>query len=252
MGNAWQTLTPAQATNAYNVSANQIRFIDMFSDTTGGSYNTAAQFKVVFVKTADVRSAFNTGSLTIVNYYPVWYGKSKSNSALLLGTDKLVYSNLQITPVQFVVTPPSCTVTSDMANLIVPLPAASVADFIGGIGSTSKPTSFTIKLMNCYKNPTVTLALVGTADADYGGAAASGVLKVAGTSATGVGIQVLSNMTGTPAPFTLNKPTPVGTVMGNGRTDTFNIPMVARYFQTKTAMTSGLVTATATINLTYN
>jgi major type 1 subunit fimbrin (pilin) len=251
-GNAWETVTTDQATNAYTVARNQVRFVDMLSNGAGGAYNTAAQFKVAFVKTEGVRNSFNTGGLTVVNYYPVWYYRNSPGGSLALDTSRLVYANIQISPVQFNVTPPACTVTSGTANLVVPLPAAAVSDFVGGVGSTAKPTSFTIGLMNCNKHPLVTLSLAGTADTDYSGAAISGVLKVTSTSATGVGIQLLNNMTGNPAAFPLNKATYLGTVSGAGKADTFTIPMVARYFQTKTKMTAGLVTASATINLTYN
>ncbi len=250
-GNAWENLTTDQATNAYSVSSNQIRYVDMITNMSGGTYNTAAQFKVAFVKTGEVRTGFTTNQ-TIINYYPVWYYRQySSGSPLLIDTSSLVYANLQVSPVQFKVVPPTCTTNSDTANLAIQLQAAFLRDFTG-VGSTTKPMPFNINLSNCYKNPKVTMSLTGTADPDYPAAAANGVLKVVGGTATGVGVQLLGNAGGTPVPFALNQDVVIGTVNGNGKTDSFTFPMIARYIQTNAKVAAGSVNATATINLTYN
>jgi major type 1 subunit fimbrin (pilin) len=248
-GNAWETVTPQAAYTTQAATTNQIRKIVMYTNQVGGTYNTTAQFKVAFVKIGTIRSGFSTGSLRIVDYYPVWYGRSTSSSALTYGTKNLQYSNITISSVQFNVVPPSCDITTDSANASVTLQPASVKAFTA-IGTTANPKNFNINLVNCYKLPVISMTLSGNANPDYAGAASKGVLASTG-GATGVGVQLLNNQTGTPVPIALGTPTGMGTVTGNGQSDSYAISLVAQYIKTTNAMTPGTVSASATFTLTY-
>lgn len=134
----------------------------------------------------------------------------------------------------------ACTVTN--TSVLVPLGQKMTTDFTG-VGSTTKNESFNIPL-NCNANTRVKVTLDGTADPS----GAKGVLALSpsGTEkvATGVGVQVLYNNT----PVTFGSLITVGTA-GSG---VYNIPLVGRYYQTASKVTSGRANATATFTMTYN
>lgn len=139
--------------------------------------------------------------------------------------------------------PPSCDIDSTTANQTVNLGSAPVASF-AAIGSTANATAFSVNLLNCSANVTVTMNVGGTADT-Y-----PSVLKNTGT-ATQVGVQLLQASsigatTGTP--LTLNTAINKGTV---GSSNTMTIPLVAQFYRLG-AVTAGSVAATATVTFTYN
>ncbi|MFX1762714.1 fimbrial protein [Paraburkholderia sp. A1RI-2L] len=138
---------------------------------------------------------------------------------------------------------PSCDVDSSSVNKIVPLGSAPLVDF-SAVGSTGNATAFNLNLVNCAVGTSVTMSMTGTIDT------VSSVLKNTGT-ATQVGVQILkASSVGatTGAPVVINSAVSLGTVDGTGA---MTIPMVAQFYRLGT-LTAGSVTATATVNFTYN
>lgn len=114
-----------------------------------------------------------------------------------------------------------------------------------GVGSTSPSTDFSIAL-NCDASTNVNLTITpGSAGAFD---AAKGILTMdnpdSTTVATGVGVQVLYNS----APVSLGTRFRVATTSADGA---YSIPLQARYYQTKTAITPGQANANATFTMTY-
>jgi major type 1 subunit fimbrin (pilin) len=137
----------------------------------------------------------------------------------------------------------SCDVDTATASQTIDLKAASISSFTG-VGSTSNATAFNVKLLNCSTGAKVTMTLQGTIDT------VASVLKNTGT-ATRVGVQFLQAssvgaITGSAMP--LNSAISLGAV---DATNTMTIPLVAQMYQLGT-MTAGTISATATLNFTYN
>jgi major type 1 subunit fimbrin (pilin) len=138
---------------------------------------------------------------------------------------------------------PSCTVDTSSQNQTVSLGSASVTDF-AAVGSTLNATAFNMLLTSCAPGTKVTMTVNGTMNT------VASVLQNTGT-ATQLGVQLLKaasvgGTTGTP--ITLNSAVNLGTV---DATNTMTIPMVAQFYRLGT-LTAGSVTATATVNFTYN
>lgn len=133
----------------------------------------------------------------------------------------------------------ACTVTNTAIQ--VPLGNKMRTDF-GGIGSTSPDETFNIPL-NCNSGTKVKVTLDGDS------AGAPGVLKLSPSSvnpvADGIGVQVLYK----DRPITFGSPLDAGTASSAGA---FNIPLKARYYQTKAGVTTGEANATATFTMTFN
>lgn len=138
---------------------------------------------------------------------------------------------------------PSCDIDSTTANQTIPLGSAPVMNF-AAVGSTSNPAPFNLTLVNCAPGTSVTMTVAGTMDT------VASVLKNTGT-ATQVGVQILQASsvgatTGTPVK--LNIAVNMGAV---GSTNTMTVPFVAQFYRLGT-LTAGTVSATATVNFTYN
>ncbi|WP_322059344.1 fimbrial protein [Paraburkholderia sp. J63] len=138
---------------------------------------------------------------------------------------------------------PSCEIDSSTANQTVPLGSAPIMNF-ASVGSTSNPAAFNLSLVNCAAGTSVTMTVTGTMDT------VASVLKNTG-SATQVGVQILragsvGSTTGTPV--TLNSAVNLGAVNG---TNAMTVPFVAQFYRLGT-LTAGTVSATATVNFTYN
>ncbi|CAM2177177.1 major type 1 subunit fimbrin (pilin) [Paraburkholderia sacchari] len=138
---------------------------------------------------------------------------------------------------------PSCDIDSSTANQTVPLGTAPIMDF-AAVGSTSNPKGFYLSLVNCAAGTNVTMTVAGTMDT------VPSVLKNIGT-ATQVGVQILQAgsvgaTTGTPV--TLNSAVNLGVV---GSSNAMTVPLVAQFYRLGT-LTAGTVSATATVNFTYN
>lgn len=138
---------------------------------------------------------------------------------------------------------PTCTVDSSTVNQTIALDTAQVTSFTS-VGSVANPKAFNMLLDNCAPNTQVTMTVTGTMDT------ATSVLKNTGTAAQ-VGVQILQAgsvgaTTGTPV--VLNSAINLGTV---DATNSMTIPFVAQYYGLGT-VTPGTVSATATVNFTYN
>lgn len=134
---------------------------------------------------------------------------------------------------------PACSVPS---SLTVPLPTITTSALTGGNGATTGDTPFVIPLI-CSSSAKVAITLDSTNPVDR----PNGVLSNSGT-ATGVGIQITWNG----APGTSGNPVALGTAVAfNAANGASQIPLVARYYRTTGALSSGSVTATATYTLTY-
>lgn len=138
---------------------------------------------------------------------------------------------------------PSCSIDSSTASQTVPLGSAPIMSFPSP-GSTSNPTSFYLSLINCAVGTNVTMTVAGTTDT------VASVLKNSG-SATGVGVQLLkapSKGATTGTPVALNGSVNLGQVDSS---QSMTVPFVAQFYALG-PMTAGTVSATATVNFTYN
>ncbi|MDE2316049.1 MAG: type 1 fimbrial protein, partial [Xanthomonadaceae bacterium] len=136
----------------------------------------------------------------------------------------------------------TCTVSTGSQSLVVTLPTVS-ASSLTSTGTTAGTKPFSIILTGCTSNRNVSATL--STNNPY--ASASGV--IAPTTGSGyagnVGIRLLQSDGITPVDF--DTAFPVGTT--SGANFTFNL--YAQYYQTASAVTPGLVRATATYTLTY-
>ncbi|MEH3481082.1 MULTISPECIES: fimbrial protein [Enterobacter] len=150
------------------------------------------------------------------------------------------YSELPINMNSFTVSTTACSVT----NAAVKVPLGNIlSTAFTGAGSTAAEKSFTIDL-DCNASTRVNLTLEGAQDAS----GAAGVLALTqdatGTTASGVGVQVLYNST----PVTFGSLFNVTTTATAG---TYSIPLKARYYQTAGKVTGGQANSLATFTLTY-
>jgi type 1 fimbria pilin len=136
------------------------------------------------------------------------------------------------------------TVACSVLNTAVPVPLGDVnLSQFSGIGSTPGAKDFNVAL-NCNAGTKVNITLAGTADSS----GVAGVLALSpstGTVAQGVGVQLLHNN----APVAFGTPIATGTAASAGN---YNIPLVARYYQTADAIGPGQANSSATFTMTYN
>ncbi|WP_244817047.1 fimbrial protein [Caballeronia sp. Lep1P3] len=138
---------------------------------------------------------------------------------------------------------PTCTVDPNSVTQSILLGTARTTDFTA-VGDTKNATAFDLKLNNCAANTNVSMTVNGTSDT------VQSVLKNTGTAAQ-VGVQLLkaANTGGTTgSPVALNTAMTLGAV---DATNAMTIPLVAQFYRLGT-MTSGTVSATATVNFAYN
>lgn len=136
---------------------------------------------------------------------------------------------------------PTCTVST--TTLQVPLGNVERRIFTGP-GSTSPVKNFFIPL-RCAVGARVSFKLDATADRS----AAPGVIALdapaSGSAAVGVGVQVLYS----------GRPVTFATVIAAGSAPVagvYNVPFIARYYQTAPNVTPGTANAHATFTMTYN
>jgi len=139
--------------------------------------------------------------------------------------------------------PPTCTIDSASQNQTVNLGSVPISGF-AAVGSTANPTPVSLNLVSCAPGTNVTMTVAGTMDT------VPSVLQNTG-SATAVGVQILRAASAgatTGTPVTLNSAINLGVVDG---TNAMTVPLVAQFYRLGT-MGAGTVTATATVNFTYN
>ncbi len=137
----------------------------------------------------------------------------------------------------------SCRVDSESVNRTIQLGTARTTDF-DRVGSIRNPTAFNVKLANCMPGTRVTMTVSGQIDPN------SGVLKNTGSAAQ-VGVQLLlakSQGDTTGGPIMINGGMSLGSISTDG---TMTIPMVAQFYRLGD-MTSGSVSAIATVDFVYN
>ncbi|UJD79347.1 hypothetical protein FS595_06410 [Serratia rubidaea] len=135
----------------------------------------------------------------------------------------------------------TCTLTTPTIN--VPMGTVRNTEF-SGIGSVTSNKPFDISL-DCDANANVNITFDATSDPS----GADGVMALnsiaPGGTASGVGIQLLHNNT----PVKFGTLLPVANTVVSGP---ITIPLVARYYQTASAITAGQANGTATFTMTYN
>ncbi|MGG4627230.1 fimbrial protein [Serratia odorifera] len=138
------------------------------------------------------------------------------------------------------ITNPTCSVSN--ANITVPMGDVPSNKFTG-INSTTAEKEFNVAL-SCNPNTSISVTLNGVQNPDTANNTVLALDNNGGTgSADGVGVQLMYNNT----PVALSSTTMLKT--SSGGMD--NITFIARYFQTKPAVTPGQANATALLNFTY-
>ncbi|UUT22998.1 fimbrial protein [Pseudomonas sp. T8] len=154
--------------------------------------------------------------------------------------DTLRVFDLNLTGVNTIV-PVACSVTNTSIN--VPMGNVQRSTFTG-VGYEGSPVQFLIPL-NCDAGTRVNFRLDATADSS----GVPGVMainsSVTGNAASGVGIKITRNG----APVTFGTTVPVAVTANSG---TYNIPLIAQYYQTSPAVKAGQANGTATFTMTYN
>lgn len=135
-----------------------------------------------------------------------------------------------------------CTISDENKNLDIPMGDYPITDFKGP-GSATAPVDFQLSL-NC---PTVGTSVKVTTTSNGGAQnAANGVLNLSnGSTATGLGLQLLKSDGTTPLPL--------NTQIDFGKTTTAETTykLYARYLQVAETVTSGTANAMATFTLNY-
>ena len=138
---------------------------------------------------------------------------------------------------------PTCNVDPGSVNKTVTLSNITTVQ-LSGQGTTAGTTPFSLQLINCPSNQHVYITLDST-NAQSG---ATGVIAPTSGSnyATGVGVQILQSDANTPVTF--------GGIIDTGTTSasSYAIGLYARYYQTGTSVSAGLVNGVATYTLNYN
>lgn len=161
------------------------------------------------------------------------------------------YANLTIQGVEILslfsnganIVPVACSMTTQ--SLSFPIGNVLATNFGSTIGTTPASAQTTQNLvLNCDAFANINVSLSGTQNPDI---ANTSVLALTGQGsagvASGVGVQLLYNGT----PLQLNNR--IVLKQSTGGQESF--PLTARYYQTKTAVTTGSANTSATLNLTY-
>ncbi|WP_082814919.1 fimbrial protein [Collimonas fungivorans] len=140
------------------------------------------------------------------------------------------------------IVPVSCSVSN--AAISVPLGDVNLNRFTGPGATVETPGSNFNVALDCDAGTRVNITLDGTHDSS----GIAGVLALspsAGTTAQGAGVQLVHGGT----PVALGVPIATGTAAAAG---TYNIPLVARYYQTAATVNPGVANSAATFTMTYN
>lgn len=206
------------------------------------NYSLANGYFVVEI----IKTAVNTGSGALVQgKYSSYYIDNYASRPFLTST---VYGNA------ITIASSSCELQGNI-NKIVQLPTVNKAEF-NGVGSTHGEQAFDLNILcNGGKNPTgyeernkISLAF------DYQSVTnMPNVIRndaPTSTRAAGVGVQLVSQYKNTAKTISKNEKIELGTVQSN-QSIQYNLPMLARYYQTNTAVTPGLVRSVATVTIEY-
>ncbi|MFL5520677.1 MAG: fimbrial protein [Gemmatimonadales bacterium] len=129
------------------------------------------------------------------------------------------------------------------SNMTVNLGSHGASEF-GGVGSTTAATDFTIELKNCPAGMRRIAYQIDPATTVVPGTGSSVVTLNAGSTATGVGVQLLD---GSGAPIAVATQLTVGDSGGS-----YTIPLKARYYKTAASVGAGSASSAVTFTITYN
>lgn len=137
----------------------------------------------------------------------------------------------------------ACSITTP--NLTFPIGDVLVSKFSSSVGTIPAGAQNTQNLgLNCDSGANINVSLVGTQNPDVGTTSVLALTNQGGADvAKGVGVQILYNG----SPLILNNR--IVLKQSSGGQESF--PITARYYQTKTAVTTGKANASATLDLTY-
>lgn len=195
-----------------------------------------------------VKTANSTGSGALVpGQYSSYRSVEYPGSPFLTST---VYGNA------ITIASSSCEIMGNI-NKTVNLPTVNKADF-KGVGSVQGEQAFDLNILcNGGKNPTgyeETNKISLSFDYDAAGTGMQNVLantNSSGTSASGVGVQLLSQYKNANRVIVKNDKLELGTLKSNDNIQ-YNVPMTARYYQTATKVMPGKVRAMATVTIEYD
>ncbi|WP_320727978.1 fimbrial protein [Enterobacter sp. 118C5] len=211
---------------------------------------------------ANVSLVVNQPKTGGTNTHNIYYALVKTSNVISSGTlNSLIFSNITFVcsgdnannveviqvPISITGSPTvslkACTVNNTAIN--VPFGMTKNSAFTG-IGSTANTQTFNISL-TCSQATNAKITLSPGSSGAFN--AANGVINLdpatTGTTATGVGIQLLYKNTAAP----LNSAISVGSMTAAGN---MTVPLSARYYQTASKVTGGVANGTATFTMTYN
>jgi len=189
-----------------------------------GGYNYKAQL----IKTSS--GAVSGGNITTGIFATTYIAESQSyHIDLAIGGGTII--------------PVACSLTTP--NLTFPIGDVLASSFGSSIGTTPAGAQNTQNLgLNCDSGANINVALNGTQNPDVGTTSVLALTNQGSADvAKGVGVQILYNG----SPLVLNNR--IVMKRSSGGQETF--PITARYYQTKTAVTTGKANASATLDLTY-
>lgn len=188
---------------------------------------------IQFVKTAALATSGYINQQ--IAYYRPEYGSTNFMAGVNSGVIPLYISGT--------VTVVACSISTP--NLTFPIGDVPVSSFGSTVGTTPAVAQNTQNLgLNCDVGANINVSLSGTQNPDISD---SSVLALTGQGgagvAKGVGVQIVYNG----APLMLNNRIVLKTSSGGQET----FPLTARYYQTRTTVSTGTANASATLNLTY-
>lgn len=201
---------------------------------SSGNWSWVYQPQIQFIKTSNIAQA-GVFSQQIAYYRPAYgttnYPYGNNNSGLI---PVYVTGNVVVL---------ACAITTP--NLTFPIGDVLASSFGSSIGTIPSGAQNTQNLgLNCDAGANINIQLAGTQNPDV---ATTSVLALTNQGnadvAKGVGVQLLYNG----SPLVLNNR--IMLKQSSGGQESF--PITARYYQTKTAVTTGKANASATLNLTY-
>lgn len=213
-------------------------------------------YRAYFTNPASAAGGFSSGTSFFDNY-PAYFdlvktGPISSGGALAggtvatLGYGSSFYQRVESWDVRIgsgTITALTCSISTP--NLVFPIGDVSTSKFGTSVGTIPSGAENTQNLgLNCTANANINATFGGTQNPDVG---ATSVLALTGQGsagvASGVGVQILYNG----SPLELNKN--IVLKKSSGGQETF--PLTARYYQTKTSVTTGTANASATLSVTY-
>ncbi|WP_348556598.1 fimbrial protein [Enterobacter mori] len=202
------------------------------------SYNTFANYVFIF-KSQPIIQFWKTGNITsgsLSGQIAAFYAYMNGNKTSPVGDVPIYAGSGNIIQV-------ACSITTP--NLVFPIGDVLASSFGSSIGTTPAGAQNTQNLgLNCDAGANINVALNGTQNPDVGTTSVLALTNQGSADvAKGVGVQILYNG----SPLVLNNR--IVMKRSSGGQETF--PITARYYQTKTAVTTGKANASATLDLTY-